>query len=295
MYYDSSMDTVQVIDYSRVWNFLQENANIKLENSNLMELKTKYKRGILPDGSFSNSEIPPTFNRNSGYDNFNDFVKKNMVYPPYANCKGIYGEVDIQFVVDREGKIRKPEIFNSWYSDLNIEAIRVLSESPPWKPGLQDNIPLNIQCNWRFNFSQDGLFSAQPIEFSDNVNAFSDDSVLDKRDEEIFYLVEDMPRFDNGDPSVTFTKYIENNLHYPENAIKNSKSGRVILQFIVTGTGEVKDVVLVSPLDPEMDAEAKRVVMSSPQWTPGRQRGKPATVLFTFPVDFILDKENDGK
>ena len=34
--------------------------------------------------------------------------------------------------------------------------------------------------------------------------------------------------------------------------------------------------------------EVKRVVLSSPDWTPGKQRGKAVNVMFTFPVTFIL-------
>ena len=34
--------------------------------------------------------------------------------------------------------------------------------------------------------------------------------------------------------------------------------------------------------------EVKRVVLTSPDWTPGKQRGKAVKVIFTFPVTFAL-------
>lgn len=107
-------------------------------------------------------------------------------------------------------------------------------------------------------------------------------------EEEIFYIVEDMPTFNGGKPEVEFRKYIGQNLDYPEIAAENGISGRVIVQFAVNGKGRVVDAVVVRSVDPNLDKEAIRVVMSSPPWTPGKQRGKPVKVLFTFPINFVL-------
>ena len=34
--------------------------------------------------------------------------------------------------------------------------------------------------------------------------------------------------------------------------------------------------------------EAIRVVSGSPDWTPGKQKGKTVNVMFTFPINFVL-------
>ena len=107
-------------------------------------------------------------------------------------------------------------------------------------------------------------------------------------EEEIFYIVEDMPTFNGGDPAIEFRKYIAANLEYPEIAAENGISGRVIVQFAVNSNGRVVDAVVVRSVDPALDKEAIRVVMTSPPWTPGRQRGKAVKVLFTFPINFVL-------
>lgn len=107
-------------------------------------------------------------------------------------------------------------------------------------------------------------------------------------EEEIFYIVEDMPTFNGGDPAIEFRKYIASNLEYPEIAAENGISGRVIVQFAVNSSGKVVDAVVVRSVDPALDKEAIRVVMSSPPWTPGKQRGKAVKVLFTFPINFVL-------
>ena len=107
-------------------------------------------------------------------------------------------------------------------------------------------------------------------------------------EEEVFYIVEDMPTFNGGEPATEFRKYIAQNLQYPEIAAENGVSGRVIVQFAVDRTGKVVDAVVVRSVDSALDKEAIRVVMSSPKWTPGKQRGKAVKVLFTFPINFVL-------
>ncbi len=64
--------------------------------------------------------------------------------------------------------------------------------------------------------------------------------------------------------------------------------GRVIVQFMVNTAGKVQDALVVRSVDPALDREAIRVVMSSPDWTPGKQGGEEVNVLFTFPINFVL-------
>jgi periplasmic protein TonB len=106
-------------------------------------------------------------------------------------------------------------------------------------------------------------------------------------EEEVFFIVEDMPSFD-GKGQDGFRSYIAQNLRYPEIAAENGISGKVYVQFAVNSKGAVVDAVVVRGVDPALDKEAVRVVMSSPSWAPGKQRGKPVKVQFTFPINFVL-------
>jgi len=106
-------------------------------------------------------------------------------------------------------------------------------------------------------------------------------------EQEVFFVVEDMPTF-QGQSSDAFRIYIQQNLKYPIIAQENGISGRVFVQFDVNGRGEVTNAVVVRGVDPSLDKEALRVVKSSPQWTPGKQRGRPVRVRFTFPIVFQL-------
>jgi protein TonB len=106
-------------------------------------------------------------------------------------------------------------------------------------------------------------------------------------DEEVFFIVEDMPTFNGGEPAIKFRIYVAQNLQYPVTAAENGTEGRVIIQFAVDKNGKVVDANVVRSVDPALDKEAVRVVMSSPDWTPGKQKGKAVKVLFTFPINFV--------
>ena len=118
------------------------------------------------------------------------------------------------------------------------------------------------------------------------------------KEKDVFYVVDEMPTFNGGDPGPEFRKYIAKNLQYPESAAKNRVSGRVIVQFKVNKSGKVVDALVVRNVDPALDKEALRVVNSSPKWTPGKQEGKPVNVIFTFPINFVLQdpvKDDEDK
>ena len=106
-------------------------------------------------------------------------------------------------------------------------------------------------------------------------------------EEEVFFIVEDMPSF-QGKGQEGFRSWIAKNLRYPEIAAENGISGKVYVQFAVNSKGQVVDAVVVRGVDPALDKEASRVVMASPNWAPGKQRGKAVKVQFTFPINFVL-------
>ena len=83
--------------------------------------------------------------------------------------------------------------------------------------------------------------------------------------------------------------YINRNLKYPQISRENNSQGRVIVRFIIDSNGVVTSPQVVrSSGDCNLDMEAVRVIESMPKWKPGKHKGKPVRVLFTFPVIFRL-------
>ena len=103
---------------------------------------------------------------------------------------------------------------------------------------------------------------------------------------EPFVVVEEMPMFPGGDAELL--KYIADHTNYPEVAKENNIQGRVIVRFCVTSKGGVNQVSVLKGVDPELDAEAIRVVNSLPAFKPGKQGGKPVPVWYMVPITFTL-------
>ena len=102
-----------------------------------------------------------------------------------------------------------------------------------------------------------------------------------------FQLVDEKPSFQGGDAN-QFSKWVNQNLVYPEEAMENGVQGRVTLQFTVEKDGTVTKVKVLRGLDPSLEKEAIRVISMSPKWTPGRENGRAVPVTYTFPVIFKL-------
>lgn len=104
-------------------------------------------------------------------------------------------------------------------------------------------------------------------------------------EEEVFLVVEEMPVFMQKDSSLV--DFINSKIKYPELAIINNHSGRVIVSFVVNKNGEVEDVSVVKKTHKELDDEAIRVVsLTNLLWQPGKQNGKTCNVKFTIPISF---------
>lgn len=126
IYYNSNGDTTAKYNYSKAINYLMNEKTDSLEEI------------------FYAVEQMPKFNSGSIND-FRKYVAQNVKYPVYALKKGIQGRVFIKFIVDKNGKIKNISVVKGTESmDINMEAIRVISESPVWEPGMQRNTKVNV-------------------------------------------------------------------------------------------------------------------------------------------------------
>ena len=112
----------------------------------------------------------------------------------------------------------------------------------------------------------------------------------DKGDtQQLLLTPEQQPQFPGG--LVELSRFIQANMQYPAAAQRNGIQGKVVLQFIVTTTGEVRDVEVLRSVDPELDAEAVRICQMLPRFTPGTLGGKPVNVKYALPINFTLNQE----
>ena len=91
-----------------------------------------------------------------------------------------------------------------------------------------------------------------------------------------------------GKGTEAFSAWVTAHLKYPKDAKAAHVDGTVKVQFVVGTNGGVQEVEVLEGAYPSLDAEAVRVVKSSPKWKPGIKDGKPCRVTYTLPVIFVL-------
>lgn len=82
------------------------------------------------------AETMPTFEGGDVNKFSRSYVQPNVSYPGAAVDGGIEGTVIIQFIVERDGSVSNIKVFKSANRYLDEEAIRVVSRSPKWSPGM---------------------------------------------------------------------------------------------------------------------------------------------------------------
>jgi TonB family protein len=84
-------------------------------------------------------------------------------------------------------------------------------------------------------------------------------------------------------------QFLSENLHYPVEAQRAGRQGRVLLSFVVCEDGALCDYELIKSVDPELDKEALRVVQKmNGRWKPGVQRGQKVRVKYNLPINFTF-------
>ena len=122
----------------------------------------------------------------------------------------------------------------------------------------------------------------------------TEDITFDERktnnQEPIFTSVDIEPRFQGG--IANFHAYLQQNIVYPSNAIKQRAEGKVFVGFVVEKNGSLSNIKILRAVSPEIDAEAGRVISNSPNWLPGLQNEKPVRVQYVIPIIFKLPPDS---
>lgn len=107
-------------------------------------------------------------------------------------------------------------------------------------------------------------------------------------EQKVFLIAEESATFKGGDAS-TFCLWVSKHVEYPKECMEKQQMGKVLIQFRVSKTGEVTQITVLKTSGFELlDAEAVRVVSSSPKWKPAQQGGQNVIQQFNVPISFYL-------
>ncbi len=85
------------------------------------------------------------------------------------------------------------------------------------------------------------------------------------------------------------SKWMQENLIYPDISMENGDQGKVYLKFVVEKDGSITNVEVIKGVTRDLDNEAKRLIRNMPKWTPGETKGIKVRSSFTMPINFELN------
>jgi protein TonB len=114
---------------------------------------------LLPGGNGTGEEEPlfivetmPTF-KGGDLNNFRIWVGKRTNYPEEAIINKIRGTVFLTFIVEKDGSVSNVSVVKGVHPLLDEEAVRAISESPRWSPGLQRGQPVRVRFQIPLSFT----------------------------------------------------------------------------------------------------------------------------------------------
>ncbi len=88
----------------------------------------------------------------SSYD-FSSYLQENLHYPIKAKENRITGRVVVKFIVTETGAIDSVHVVKGIGAGCDEEAIRVIKNMPPWKPGKQNGKPVRVYFTQPITFN----------------------------------------------------------------------------------------------------------------------------------------------
>jgi len=87
-----------------------------------------------------------------GMSEFVKYLERNVNYPPQSRTRGKQGKAIVRFVVEKDGSITNAKVLRPIAKDIDAEAVRVITNSPKWNPGIVNGEPVRTQFTYPINF-----------------------------------------------------------------------------------------------------------------------------------------------
>lgn len=102
----------------------------------------------------------------------------------------------------------------------------------------------------------------------------------------IWQMKDEIPLLTGNDKLLL--NYIGKNINYPESAKTKGIQGKVVIKISISSKGDVTDHEIVKSVNPDLDAEALRVLKTLTKFEPAWLDGKPVSASYFIPITFTL-------
>ncbi len=195
-------------------------------------------------------------------------VQGGPVYPFAMRANGMIGEVLVDFVVDREGRVRNAFVarsLNPSFDDAAIDAVK------QWifEPGRNEDRPVNVHMQVPIIFSLDGHGSGP----------------LEERGKRDLSKLPEAFRYDTPPKPVGTVRPV-----YPYALLRDEKKGRAAVAAVIGPGGRAVEVRVVEATAPEF-GRALAAALECFVYEPALKGGRPSVALQRFAHEFSRDEQ----
>ena len=220
-----------------------------------------------------------------GRDSLNVFLRRNTQWPhPLYDATGT---VLVAFIVEVDGSITNPIIKEPLSPELDKEALRLIKLMPKWKPARAQGEPVRCLYTISVRFIEEGDIESTSSLLKEDIDMSQTDNTNGKDDSDgpiVDWFC--YPDYEGGPDSIM--TFIKRNLFIPPGY--DEWTGVVLVEFVIETDGTITNPKVKVSLDPVLDAEAVKVIMSLPNkwiWKPERcYDGKIFPCFYQMPVFF---------
>lgn len=216
-------------------------------------------------------------------------------YPGYETISVNVGtEHEFYLILQPEGMPeRDPAIFTRDDDGVKQKPLYIIDgvEHPQWSDlnsSAINSIVILKGADATARYGERGRYGV--VLISTSTRAKREAAKASEPEETPFLVAETMPQFEGGN-LMNFRAWAQAQIQYPAVALKNNISGRVVVEFVIEKDGSICNIKIVQSPDRSLSDETRRILTSSPKWTPARQQGKIVRVKFLLPIDFRIDKK----
>ena len=143
---NTDRDTQSIIDYENMERELEYIYNFTLALANASDAPSfrsdRISQKTVSDESvtaYNDCDQRPMFLNSQDPRKFlKEWVYQYLKYPERALRDGIQGRVQVDFIVEKDGRVTNVKVSKGVSEELDAEAVKVISASPKWKAGRVD-------------------------------------------------------------------------------------------------------------------------------------------------------------
>jgi TonB family protein len=170
-----------------------------------------------------------------GMNEFYRFVAEGVRYPAEARRKGLEGIVFVEFLIQKDGSITEVKAIKGVSTDLDKEAVRIISKAPKWRPATTRGKPVVDRFTFPIKFTLDG---PNPrivgVSFSQEPKSYA--------------------------------QWVGQNIKYPATARRMGVEGLVVVSFKVRPGGQVDSIRVAKDIGADCGKEAMRILDLVPEY-----------------------------